>query len=388
MAGVPNPIRSHAEPTAAYIHVPFCRHRCGYCNFTLTAGRDDLIDRYLAALAHELTVLRSPKDVSTLFFGGGTPSHLPPEQLRRLFTIAAEWFWLAPDGESSLEANPLDISSERIEVFGEYGINRLSLGVQSFRAEKLRLLERDHSADDVRRVVDLVRKRFAGDLSIDLIFGAPGETLDDWRRELDDALTLRPEHISLYGLTFERGTTFWSRLRRGELIAQDEETERAMYLDAVDRLTASGYEHYETSNFARPGKRCRHNETYWAARGYYAAGPGAARYVGGTRETNHRSTTAWLARIEAGQSPVAETETLNAEDRAREALVLGLRRVQDGIDRAAFRDEFGYDVGALGGDELTKLVAAGLLEINERRLRLSREGLLLSDWIWSKFLRC
>ena len=161
-----------------------------------------------------------------------------------------------------------------------------------------------------------------------------------------------------------------------------------MYLAAIDHLTAAGYEHYETSNFALPGYRCRHNETYWAAREYYGVGPGAARYVGGVRSSNHRSTTTWLTRLRAGQSPVDESELLGPEDKAREALVLGLRRVQEGIDRQAFVAEFGYDVDELGGSELPKLIASGLLENVGRRLRLTREGLLLSDWVWSKFLRC
>jgi len=378
---------SFAPPTAAYVHVPFCRHRCGYCNFTLIAGRDDLIEAYLEGLAAELSRLEEPRPVNTLFLGGGTPTHLSPPQLQRLMGLAKHWFPLAPGYEFTAEANPGDVTQERIAVLRAAGLTRLSVGVQSFRAEKLKLLERDHTAEAAREAIRL--GRYAGfSTSLDLIFGAPGETLDEWRRDLDDALVLETDHISLYGLTFERGTSFWTRKLKGELRQAEEELEREMYLAAIDRLTAAGYEHYEVSNFAKPGRRCRHNETYWAAEGYYAAGPGAARYVDGRRETNHRSTTTWLERIRGGKSPVAESETLEPEDRAREALVLGLRRLREGIVGQAFSAEFGYDLATLGGRELEKLLDSKLLQFSDDRLTLTREGLLISDWIWSKFVRC
>lgn len=374
-------------PTAAYVHVPFCRHRCGYCNFTLIAGRDDLIEAYLEGLAAELSQLETPRPVQTLFLGGGTPTHLAPAQLLRLLRLARQWFPLVPGYEFSAEANPADVTPERIAVLQAAGLTRLSVGVQSFHAEKLRLLERDHTADTAREAIRLGQD--AGfSTSLDLIFGAPGETLDQWHRDLDEALALETDHVSLYGLTFERGTSFWTRKLKGELQQAGEELEREMYLAAIDRLTAAGYEHYEVSNFAKPGRRCRHNETYWAAEGYFAAGPGAARYVDGRRETNHRSTTTWLERIRSGKSPVAESEALEPEDRAREALVLGLRRLREGIVGQAFSARFGYDLAMLGGRELEKLLEAKLLRLVDDRLTLTREGLLISDWIWSKFVRC
>ena len=376
-----------SPPTAAYVHVPFCRHRCGYCNFTLIAGRDDLIEAYLEGLAAELSQLETPRPVQTLFLGGGTPTHLAPPQLQRLLRLARQWFPLAPGYEFSAEANPADVTPERIAVLQAAGLTRLSVGVQSFHAEKLKLLERDHTADTAREAIRLGQD--AGfSTSLDLIFGAPGETLEQWHRDLDEALALETDHVSLYGLTYERGTSFWTRKLKGELRQAEEELEREMYLAAIERLTAAGYEHYEVSNFAKPGRRCRHNETYWAAEGYYAAGPGAARYVDGRRETNHRSTTTWLERIRSGKSPVAESETLEPEDRAREALVLGLRRLREGIVGQAFSAQFGYDLATLGGSELEKLLESKLLQFSDDRLRLTREGLLISDWIWSKFVRC
>lgn len=374
------------EPRAAYLHVPFCRHRCGYCNFTLIAGRDDLIDEYLAALEDELAQLVRPREVDTLFFGGGTPSRLSPQQLQRLFAAAQRWFPLAAGGEVSAEANPGDLDDARLDALAAGGLTRLSLGAQSFDGAKLRLLERDHDAEAIRRAVEGARRR-GFDVAIDLIFGTPGETLDAWRRDLAAAVALGPDHLSTYGLTFEKGTTFWSRRSRGELTAVDEERERELYLATIDELTAAGFEHYEVSNFARPGKRCLHNETYWAAREYYAAGPGAARYVDGVRETNHRSTTTWLARLRSGRSPTAESETLPPPHRAREALVLGLRRLVDGVECEAFRNEFGYDLLELGGRELRRLLTTGMLQLADGRLRLTREGLLIADWIWSRLLR-
>lgn len=375
-----------ATPRAAYLHVPFCRHRCGYCNFTLIAGRDDLIEAYLDALSRELETLETPRPVETIFLGGGTPTHLSPRQLERLLALVSRWFPTTPGHEFSVEANPSDVTDERLAVLAAGGITRLSLGAQSFDLAKLRLLERDHDAATIVQAVEMARRHGLA-VSLDLIFGTPGETVDAWHRDLDAALALSPDHLSTYGLTFEKGTQFWSRREHGDLKSLDEERERDLYLATIDRLTSTGFEHYEVSNFARPGRRCRHNEVYWAARGYYAAGPGAARYVDGRRETNHRSTTTWLARIRAGQSPVAESETLAPKHRAREALVLGLRRLIDGVELQAFAAEFGYDPFDLCGDELRRLIATGMLDDCDGRLRLTREGLMIADWIWGRLLR-
>jgi putative oxygen-independent coproporphyrinogen III oxidase len=374
-----------SAPRAAYIHVPFCVHRCGYCNFTLIAGRDDLIEQYLIALERELSLVDGRRPVETLFIGGGTPTHLPPAALERLLSIVRERFELAPGGEFSVEANPFGFDADRVKILAEQGVTRVSLGAQSFRPEKLRLLERDHRPSDIARSVELARSA-ALSVSLDLIFGAPGETLANWQSDLSAALRLEPDHVSTYGLTFERGTTFWNRLSHGRIERLDEELERAMYAEAIDALGGAGFEHYEVSNFALPGHRCRHNEIYWAADEYYAAGPGAARYLGGRREMNHRSTTTWLKRVLANQSPVAESETLSPEDRAREALVLGLRRLE-GVDRRLFAARTGYDIDALIGRELPMLIDLGLLADSGNRLRLTREGLFVSDAIWPKFLR-
>lgn len=372
-------------PRAAYVHVPFCRHRCGYCNFTLVAGRDDLIGDYLRAIELELQNLGELREVDTLFFGGGTPTHLPPESFRQLITTVRRWFPLAEGYEFSVEANPADTNPEMLDMLAESGVNRLSLGGQSFDAAKLRMLERDHSGDQLREAVQGAKEKIAS-VSLDLIFGVPGESLQIWQADLAAALATQPDHISTYGLTFERGTAFWSRLVEGELGRLDEELERAMYAAAIDTLAAAGFEHYEVSNFARPGHRCRHNEVYWAGESYFAVGPGAARYAHGRREVNHRSTTTYLKRVLAGESPVAESETLEPADRAREMLVFSLRRLQ-GLDRAAFAAKTGFQLDTLVGEPLARMTELGLLEDDGDRVRLTREGLFVSDAIWPKFLK-
>lgn len=371
-------------PRAAYIHVPFCRHRCGYCNFTLVAGRSDLVDDYLRAIDLELAQLESPREVDTLYWGGGTPTYLSPDQLRQLAATVLRWHPLANGYEFTVEANPADVDEPMIETVVGLGATRLSLGGQSFREDKLRLLERDHNAADIARVVKVARKAGLA-VAPDLIFAIPGETLNQWAADLEAAIALCPDHLSTYGLTFERGTDYWSRRERGELTAVDEELEREMYALAIDRLTAAGFEHYEVSNFALPGQRSRHNETYWSGKGYFAAGPGAARYVGGIREINHRSVTTYLQRVLAGESPVAEREQLDDEARARELLVFGLRRME-GVDRRDFAERSGVEMDKLVAAQLKKFVDMGLLTDDGERVRLTREGLFVSDAIWPEML--
>lgn len=393
----PRIARHDAPPRSAYIHVPFCRHRCGYCNFSVVAGRDELVSRFLQAIELELARLGEPREVETLYLGGGTPTHLRLPQLRALVASVLRWHPLARADavgnagshsagrefsrpEWTVEANPADLNPAMIETLSELGVTRLSIGAQSFRREKLRLLERDHESADIEQAVRWAHE--AGlDVALDLIFAAPGETLAEWIADLEAAIALEPEHFSTYGLTFERGTSFWSRKERGDLKAVEEEVEREMYALTIDRLTAAGYEHYEISNFSRPGHRSRHNQVYWSGGGYYAAGPGAARYVAGTREINHRSTTTYLARVGAGQSPVAESETLSPEARARELLVFSLRKIE-GVHRQTFTAQTSYDLDALAGDSLRRFVAQGLLEDTGDSIRLTREGLFVSDALW------
>jgi len=348
------------------------------------AGRDDLIDPYLNALNQELALLDGPIEVDTLFFGGGTPSHFSIEQLERLCCSVSAAAPLAHGGEWSVEANPSDLDSEKASFFVEQGVTRFSLGAQSFHAGKLQILERDHRASGVRAAHQAARNSGAS-VSLDLIFAAPGETLAQWKDDLKQAIELQPDHLSTYGLTYERGAAFYGRVHREELIPVDEEVEAQMYEAAIDLLCAAGYEHYEVSSFAKPGHRCRHNQAYWTGAEYLAFGPGAARYVAGRRETNHRSVLTWMRRLAAGKSPTEESEELNSEELARERLVFGLRRLE-GIPLQGFAEQTGHTVQNLVGPALELFLNQGLLEVQSDYLRLTRKGLLVSDSLWPSFL--
>lgn len=372
------------EPRSAYVHVPFCARRCGYCNFAVVAGRDDLVADYLRAVEVEASWLGCPRPVDTLYFGGGTPTRLPLANLLALCELVRQWFPPATGHEWTVEANPGDVTPELVAGLAAKGITRVSLGGQSFQENKLQALERDHSPTDIARAIDLCQQGGLA-VALDLIFAAPGETLAEWRADLRRALDTAPQHFSTYGLTYEKGTTFWSRRQRGDLREADEERQRDMYLAAIDDLAAAGFEHYEVSNFALPGQRSRHNEAYWAGDGYFALGPGAARYVDGARETNHRSTTTYLRRVLCGESPVAEREELSNEERARERLVFGLRRLE-GVDRQAFAQQTGYELDALAGEPIAQFCELGILHSEEQRVRLTREGLLVSDSLWPELL--
>ena len=373
-----------AAPRAVYAHVPFCRHRCGYCNFTVVAGRSDLQTAYLQAVAQEIQSLTPPHPVDTLYVGGGTPTELDTPQLAKLCDLLRRGFPPRSGYEWTIEANPHRLDRTRLDVLRAAGVNRISLGVQSFDARKLQLLERDHRAADVKRLYPRVRDCFPS-VSLDLICAVPGESLAEWRADLRTALALSPDHLSIYSLTFEKGTTYWGRRLRGQLIPVDEETQRAMLEVTWDALAAEGWEHYEVSNFARPGHRGRHNEVYWKGESYFAVGPGAVRYVDGRRETNHRSVTTYLRRMQAGQSPVADTDELAPVDRAREMLVFRLR-MMEGITRQEFLLRTGFALDALAGAPVRKFTELGLLEDHQDRIRLTRNGLLVSDAMWPEFL--
>jgi oxygen-independent coproporphyrinogen-3 oxidase len=373
-----------ASPRSAYVHVPFCRHRCGYCDFALVAGRDDLIDRYLAAIDRELSRLQAPLDLDTLYLGGGTPSHLGPAGLGRLFAILAMRLRPAAEAEVSVEANPLDVTTELVAALEVHGVTRVSLGGQSLDATTLRALDRDHSPDDVRRAAGLLLA--AGfTVSLDVMTAAPGQSLAAVEADLAAAVALGVQHVSVYCLTWEKGTAFESQRTKGRLQPVEESLERAMFEAAIDRLEAAGFEHYEVSNFAQRGGRCRHNEAYWDCRPWEAFGPGAARFDGRTRITNHRSTTTWMARVLAGDDCSGDVDAMSDEAAARERLVVGLRR-RDGIDRTAFRDASGFELEALAGPAITTWIDRGLAADDGSRLRLTREGLLVSDALWSDVL--
>ena len=373
-----------SPPNAAYIHVPFCVHRCGYCDFTVIAGRDDLAGDYLRAIEIELSTLGEPREVDTVFIGGGTPTHLSPDDLHQFLTILQRWLPLSPKGEFSIEANPAGFTTEKVDVLAAHGVNRVSLGVQSFSAPLLKTLERDHDAEVITSAVDALRGRI-DNYGFDLIFGVPGQTRDDWSGTMQQAVDLRPTHLSTYGLTYEKGTSFWTRREQHRLLPVDEAVEADMYAAAMDWLPSQGYVQYELSNYAQAGCESRHNAVYWQGLPYFGFGPGAAAYVDGTRRTNHRSVTTWLKRVLAGDSGVAASETLTAEERAREALWLGLRQVR-GIERDIFAARFEIDLDSLVGATLPKLIDAGWIEDDGQSIRLTRAGRLMADTVARELL--
>jgi oxygen-independent coproporphyrinogen-3 oxidase len=373
---------------AAYVHVPFCRHHCGYCDFAVVAGRDDWAGAYVDAVGRELADLGQSRPMDTIFIGGGTPTYLSVELLARLLQLIRRWLPLNDGGEWSAESTPDSLDGERVAVLADCGVSRVSIGAQSFHKRSLAALDRQHSPYEIAQAVDRVKRRFSN-WSLDLIFGVPGQTLGEWQGDLLQAVAMEPPHLSCYGLTFEKGTPLWKEQQAGRVQAVDEETEREMYLHTHDRLTALGYEHYEVSNYARPGHRCRHNETYWANDPYLGFGVGAARYVAGRRELNTRSLDEYVSRVAAGRSPVIQSEKLEGDDKARETMSVQLRR-REGINRRDFQQRTGMEFNQLFGEALPRLVTMGLLKDDGEDVALTREGLCVADTViaelWSASL--
>ena len=370
------PSKPWLEPRAAYIHVPFCAHHCGYCDFAVAVGQDHLIELYLDALEIELAGLREPHPVETIFIGGGTPTHLSAKQLQRLLESLARWLPLG-GSEFTFESTPDSLDAEKAALLASFGVNRVSIGVQSFRPELLTALDRRHTSDQIPRAVEVVRQ-FIPSFSFDLIFAAPGSTLASWAADLDAAIAFEPQHLSTYGLTYEKGTPLWKDRERGLLRPIDEDGELAMYEHSIDRLASAGFEHYEISNFAKPGQRCRHNEHYWANEAYFGFGVGAARYVHGVRELNTRDTKLYIRKVLAGESPTFQSEKLEPRDRAFETIGTQLRRAE-GIERIGFQDQTGFDLDELVGDRIASLKAVGILDDDGTHVRLTRRGKCLAD---------
>jgi oxygen-independent coproporphyrinogen III oxidase len=335
-------------------------------------------------LQHELATLKQVYEVDTIFIGGGTPTHLNVQQLEQLITLIRDKFVLAEEGEFSLEGNPDGLSDETLTAVAELGVNRLSLGVQSFNAEILHTLERHHSPEVA---IDVIRRaaKIIDNVSLDLIFGVPGQTMDMWSESIDVAETLPLRHVSTYGLTFEKGTDFFRRQKLGQLLPVADELEREMYAVAMQRFSESGFQHYEISNFAQPGFECRHNMVYWAAQEYFAFGPGAARYINGQRSTNARSVTRWVNSWLKHQPALQDSETLDEASKISEAVFLGLRRI-GGINLSEFETTHGVDLRQSHAAAFEANVANGLLEVVDNKLRLTAEGRFVADSVVVDFL--
>ena len=373
-------------PRAAYVHIPFCAHKCGYCDFASLAGVDHLADRYLAALEREVeTFLSAPQEVDTIFVGGGTPTRLSAPQLDTLCRFLKQWFILSAGGEWTVEANPGTIDAEKADVLAQAGVNRISLGAQSFQPGLLAVLEREHGRAEVDRALEVVRPRFAR-WSLDLIFGVPGSTTQHWRDDIETALSLGPSHLSCYGLVFEKGTPLWARKQSGLVQPLAEEVERLMYEITIEKLAGAGLAMYEISNFARPGEESRHNLVYWANDAYFGFGVGAARYLRGVRSTNTRDLDAYLRRVEAGQSATGPHEELSPEERARETAMLMLRRTQAGIEREDFKLRTGHDLDLLSGSVIKRFLAQGCLEDDGRTVKLTPQGVFVADRVFCELV--
>lgn len=377
-------LRGAIPARSLYVHVPFCRHRCGYCDFPLVAGRDHLIDEYLRALERESTQFELPLPLETIFFGGGTPSHLSASQLDRLFAIIDSRTRREDGCEITVEANPNDLTPDRIECLKSNGVKRVSLGVQSYQPEKLKQLERTHRPRETVEAIGRLRAHAVA-VNVDLIFGLRDDCLTRWLTDLRQAIDLDVQHISTYQLTIEKGTSFWSRRNRGESLEVDEDLGAELYEGAIRELTRSGFEHYEVSNFARPGWTCRHNLAYWSGKPYLGWGPGAASFTAGIRWKNHASVVTYLRRLQAGEPPMDSMERLPPERAARERLVFGLRRIA-GVERSEFESATGFSIEQLAGEKLAEWKTLGMIAVDERTIRLTRRGLLVSDSLWPDLL--
>jgi len=367
------------EPLAVYIHWPFCRSKCPYCDFN-SHVRDSVDEaRWTRALLRDLdrqAELAPRREVGSVFFGGGTPSLMPPETVAALLEAVHLHWAVTPDLEVTLEANPNSAEADRFRAFAAAGVNRLSLGVQALDPAALRLLGRAHSRNEAIAAIEHARTSFPR-FSFDLIYARPGQSLAAWRRELDEALSLASEHLSLYQLTIEPGTAFATAARLGEIALPEGEVAAALYEMTQDRLAAHGLPAYEISNHARPGAECRHNLAYWRYQDYVGIGPGAhgrltlggAKYA--TRQ--YRLPEKWLAAVEAAGSGLEETVLIDHATAIEEMLMMGLRLVE-GISRARLEEAAGREIEALFGRNLAPLIEGGFLSLDRERLAATDAG--------------
>lgn len=404
-----------------YIHIPFCKQKCAYCDFNSYAGKEELIEPYVEALVSEIrgssVVSGRLSAVDTIYIGGGNPARLNSDQLRRIMNAARTEFSLALDAEISIEANPEDLSAEILVSWLDIGFNRLSLGFQSFNDEKLRILGRRHTASQAITAYKAARQAGFRNINIDLIFGLPGQTLAGWREELRQVMALEPEHISAYGLTLEPGTALYRAVKSGRTSLPDEETQARMMEITENYLTkpvgrgllrhkktspchnakASAreplpvphypspiYIHYELSNFARLGFECRHNLNYWRGGNYLGFGSGAHSHMNGRRWWNLASPQNYIKTIRSEASPTAGEEVLSPNDRLVEAIFLGLR-LTDGVSINDIQNRFGANLQEKYANELDSLINDGLLTAGER-WALTPKGRLLANEVMAQFV--
>lgn len=383
------------ETIALYFHIPFCTAKCGYCDFNSYAGHEHMIPSYASTLVKDAGLWREAvrgRSVETVFFGGGTPSLNPSDEMAAILDGTRAIFTIAPDAEIALEANPGSLGEDYLRALRDIGFNRLSIGVQSFDDEELVALDRIHTAEQARGAFDAARSAGFENVNLDLIYGLPEQPLAAWQRNLEQAIALAPEHLSLYALTIEDGTPLARDVARGRVTAPDPDMQAEHYEWTQDRLARAGYEHYEISNWARRGRQCRHNMVYWGNQEYLGLGAGAHSFLNGVRFSTallpNRYTELVDESAAAGDGTmrhVVAAETVTPELAMADTMILGLRLI-DGIDTRAFERRHGRDVREVYGGVIDEFVGHGLLEAAGSHLRLTRRGRLLSNELFQRLL--
>jgi oxygen-independent coproporphyrinogen III oxidase len=368
-----------SESAGLYIHFPYCVSICNYCDFDRQATGFSSIPRYVDAVVAEIR-MQSRRPIHSIFFGGGTPSLMTSEQVASILTAAGETFELLPGCEITLEANPGECTAERLRGFRAAGVNRLSIGVQSLDDATLTALSRRHSADEARAAVSAAREAGFDNLNLDFMLGLAGMTVDSWQTTVEGAIALDPEHLSCYILTVDERVPMGRDVARGRIVLPDDDAIAEQYELTRPLLASAGYEQYEVSNWAKPGRACRHNLTYWRNEPYVAIGAGAAGWVDGLRTKNTPVVKRYLASVAAGAVEHVEEERPDLPTRLGDALAVGLR-LREGIDLAALSARLGLDVTNLLGQTLADLTAAGCLESVDGRLRIADGSILLTSEI-------
>jgi putative oxygen-independent coproporphyrinogen III oxidase len=378
----------HETPEAAYIHIPFCTNKCHYCDFNSYVLKGQPVEAYLDALEREMeaTVKAVPPGIiRSIFVGGGTPTTLTPPQMEQFLRSIRTYFpSLSDDYEFTMEANPGTTDLEKLQAMREGGVNRLSFGVQSFDSSLLHAIGRIHSVDDVYRSLENARAAGFTNLSIDLIFGLPNQTVAQMSETLDRALELQLPHHSIYNLKVEENTLFHTLYERGELPLPKEEDEIEMFRLIMDRMRAAGYAQYEISNFAKPGHESRHNTVYWRNESYYGLGAGAHGYVHGARHVNVKGVQPYMDAAEQGL-PILEQFEVKPSEAMEDFMMVGLRLLR-GVTSADFRAQFGMELERVFGSTIDRLKLQGLLEATGEGVRLTSNGILLGNEVFGAFL--
>lgn len=371
------------KPTSAYVHIPFCTQICYYCDFSKVFIKNQPVDSYLEHLLEEFQSYDIQK-LRTLYIGGGTPTALSASQLEVLLNGLTKNLDLSALEELTIEANPGDLDADKIAVLKNSAVNRVSLGVQTFDDKMLKKIGRSHLEKDIYENIDRLKLAGFDNISIDLIYALPGQTMEQVKDNVAKAIGLDIPHMSLYSLILENHTVFMNRMRRGKLPLPKEELEAEMFEYIIAELEKSGFEHYEISNFSKPGFESRHNLMYWDNAEYYGIGAGASGYVNGVRYKNHGPIRHYLTAVEEGNARITE-EHLSQKEQMEEEMFLGLRK-KSGVSMARFEEKFGRSFDGLYGEIVRELVQQGLMQIDGDRVRMTKRGLFLGDTVAERFI--